>query len=81
MFPIGYQYPTTDELLLSVLTQLQVRSVISTGVGAGAYILTKWALNEPSLVEDLVLLNIDPCAKVSKDWAASKLSSWSSNLG
>uniref|UniRef100_A0A3P8RT41 Uncharacterized protein n=1 Tax=Amphiprion percula TaxID=161767 RepID=A0A3P8RT41_AMPPE len=75
VFPAGYQYPTMDqlaEILPSVLTQLQVKSVIGIGVGAGAYILTKLALNEPSLVEGLVLINIDPCAKGWMDWAASK---------
>uniref|UniRef100_A0AAQ5ZS61 Protein NDRG2 n=1 Tax=Amphiprion ocellaris TaxID=80972 RepID=A0AAQ5ZS61_AMPOC len=83
VFPAGYQYPTMDqlaEILPSVLTQLQVKSVIGIGVGAGAYILTKLALNEPSLVEGLVLINIDPCAKGWMDWAASKLSGWTSNL-
>uniref|UniRef100_A0A7N6FDU2 Protein NDRG3 n=1 Tax=Anabas testudineus TaxID=64144 RepID=A0A7N6FDU2_ANATE len=83
VFPTGYQYPTMDELaemLPSVLTQLQVKSVIGIGVGAGACILTKLALNEPSLVEGLVLINVDPCAKGWMDWAASKLSGWTSNL-
>ncbi|XP_074500917.1 protein NDRG3-like isoform X2 [Sebastes fasciatus] len=83
VFPTGYQYPTMDELaemLPSVLTQLQVKSVIGIGVGAGACILTKLALNEPTLVESLVLINIDPCAKGWMDWAASKLSGWTSNL-
>ncbi|KAM3872270.1 protein NDRG3-like [Diretmus argenteus] len=82
-FPSGYQYPTMDELaemLPSVLAQLQVKSVIGIGVGAGAFILTKLALNEPSLVEGLVLINVDPCAKGWMDWAASKLSGWTSNL-
>ncbi|XP_062247271.1 protein NDRG3-like isoform X1 [Platichthys flesus] len=83
IFPTGYQYPTMDELaemLPSVLTQLQVKSVIGIGVGAGAYVLAKLALNEPSLVESLVLIDIDPCAKGWMDWAASKLSGWTSNL-
>ncbi|KAF3696354.1 Protein NDRG3 N-myc downstream-regulated gene 3 protein [Channa argus] len=83
IFPTGYQYPTMDELaemLPPVLTQLQVKSVIGIGVGAGAYILTKLALKEPSLVEGLVLINIDPCAKGWMDWAASKVSGWTSNL-
>ncbi|KAM4737091.1 protein NDRG3-like isoform 2-T2 [Anableps anableps] len=83
VFPTGYQYPTIDELaemLPSVLTQLQVKSVIGIGVGAGAYILTKLALKEPTLVEGLILINMDPCAKGWVGWAASKLSGWTSNL-
>ncbi|KAJ8257840.1 hypothetical protein GJAV_G00190300 [Gymnothorax javanicus] len=82
-FPAGYQYPTMDnlaEMLPSVLTHLKVNSVIGIGVGAGAYILTKLALNQPTLVEGLVLINVDPCAKGWMDWAASKFSGWTSNL-
>uniref|UniRef100_A0A8C6M819 Protein NDRG2 n=1 Tax=Nothobranchius furzeri TaxID=105023 RepID=A0A8C6M819_NOTFU len=82
-FPSGYRYPTMDELaemLPSVMTQLKVNSVIGIGVGAGAYILTRFALNNPSLVEGLVLIDIDPCAEGWIDWAASKLSGWTSNL-
>uniref|UniRef100_A0A8C2BMY5 Ndrg family member 3a n=1 Tax=Cyprinus carpio TaxID=7962 RepID=A0A8C2BMY5_CYPCA len=78
-----YQYPTMDELaemMPSVLTQLKVNSVIGIGVGAGAYILTRFALNQPSLVEGLVLINVDPCAEGWMDWAASKLTGWTSNL-
>lgn len=82
-FPSGYQYPTMDELaemLPSVLTHLKLTSVIGIGVGAGAYILSRLALNEPSLVEGLVLININPCAKGWIDWATSKLSGWTSSL-
>uniref|UniRef100_A0A672ZQF2 Uncharacterized protein n=1 Tax=Sphaeramia orbicularis TaxID=375764 RepID=A0A672ZQF2_9TELE len=82
-FPTGYRYPTMDELaemLPSVMTQLKVNSVIGIGVGAGAYVLTRFALNNPSLVEGLVLINVDPCAEGWIDWAASKLSGWTSNL-
>ncbi|TRY66518.1 hypothetical protein DNTS_015898, partial [Danionella cerebrum] len=74
-FPTGYQYPSMDELaemLPSILTQLKVNSVIGIGVGAGAYILSRFALIHPSLVEGLVLINVDPCAEGWIDWAASK---------
>uniref|UniRef100_A0A8C5GFL4 Protein NDRG2 n=1 Tax=Gouania willdenowi TaxID=441366 RepID=A0A8C5GFL4_GOUWI len=82
-FPSGYRYPTMDELaemLPSVMTQLKVNSVIGIGVGAGAYVLSHFALNNPTLVEGLVLINIDPCAEGWIDWAASKLTGWTSNL-
>ncbi|CAB1353525.1 unnamed protein product [Coregonus sp. 'balchen'] len=82
-FPTGYQYPTMEELsemLPSVMTQLKVNSVIGIGVGAGAYILSRFALNNPTLVEGLVLINVDPCAEGWIDWAASKLSGWTSNI-
>ncbi|KAG9473788.1 hypothetical protein GDO78_004213 [Eleutherodactylus coqui] len=37
-------------------------------------------LDHPNLVEGLVLINIDPCAKGWIDWAASKLSGWTTNI-
>uniref|UniRef100_A0A8C6UTR6 Ndrg family member 3a n=1 Tax=Neogobius melanostomus TaxID=47308 RepID=A0A8C6UTR6_9GOBI len=82
-FPSGYRYPTMDELaemLPSVLTQLRVNTVIGIGVGAGAYVLTRFALNHPSLVEGLVLIDVDPCAEGWIDWAASKVSTTTDNI-
>ncbi|XP_038606073.1 protein NDRG3 [Tachyglossus aculeatus] len=82
-FPSGFQYPTMDqlaEMLPAVLTHLSLKGVIGIGVGAGAYVLSRFALSHPELVEGLVLINVDPCAKGWIDWAAAKLSGWTTNV-
>ncbi|XP_070291118.1 protein NDRG4 [Salvelinus sp. IW2-2015] len=74
--PQGYQYPTMDQLagmLPSVVQHFGFKSILGIGVGAGAYILAKFALIFPDLVEGLVLLNIDPNGKGWIDWATGKV--------
>ncbi|XP_054564253.1 protein NDRG1 isoform X2 [Eptesicus fuscus] len=47
-FPVGYMYPSMDqlaEMLPGVLHQFGVKSVIGMGTGAGAYILTRFAIS------------------------------------
>lgn len=76
-FPEGYQYPSMEqlaEMVPTVLHDLGVKNIIGVGVGAGAYVLAYVALHYPSLVEGVVLINIDTSAKGWFDWAASKLS-------
>uniref|UniRef100_A0A669C943 N-myc downstream regulated 1b n=1 Tax=Oreochromis niloticus TaxID=8128 RepID=A0A669C943_ORENI len=74
--PAGHTYPTMDQLseaLLSVLKHFGLRSVIGLGVGAGAYILARFALNHPDLVDGLVLININPSAEGLMDTFATKV--------
>uniref|UniRef100_A0A452RXN8 Protein NDRG2 n=1 Tax=Ursus americanus TaxID=9643 RepID=A0A452RXN8_URSAM len=82
-FPVGYMYPSMDqlaEMLPGVLHQFGLKSVIGMGTGAGAYILTRFALDNPEMVEGLVLINVNPCAEGWMDWAASKISGWTQAL-
>ncbi|XP_028280688.1 protein NDRG1a [Parambassis ranga] len=78
-FSTGYEYPSMDQLSESlplVLKHFGLKSVIGMGIGAGAYILTRFALDYPNMVEGLVLININPCAEGWMDWAAHKISGW-----
>ncbi|TRY84302.1 hypothetical protein DNTS_025418 [Danionella cerebrum] len=78
-FSTGYEYPSMDQLsetLPSILKHFGLKSVIGMAVGAGAYILSKFALDYPAMVEGLVLININPCAEGWMDWAAQKISGW-----
>ncbi|XP_061616088.1 protein NDRG1a isoform X2 [Phyllopteryx taeniolatus] len=82
-FSTGYEYPTMDELsetLPLVLKHFGLKSVIGLGMGAGAYMLTKFALDYPKMVEGLVLININPCAEGWMDWAAHKITGWTHAL-
>ncbi|XP_072532167.1 protein NDRG1a isoform X1 [Salminus brasiliensis] len=78
-FSTGYEYPSMDQLsetLPVVLKHFGLKSVIGMAVGAGAYILAKFALDYPAMVEGVVLININPCAEGWMDWAAHKISGW-----
>uniref|UniRef100_A0A8D0RH96 Protein NDRG4 n=1 Tax=Sus scrofa TaxID=9823 RepID=A0A8D0RH96_PIG len=82
-FPQGYQFPSMEQLaamLPSVVQHFGFKYIIGIGVGAGAYVLAKFALIFPDLVEGLVLMNIDPNGKGWIDWAATKLSGLTSTL-
>ncbi|XP_074055079.1 protein NDRG4 isoform X4 [Macrotis lagotis] len=77
-FPQGYQFPSMEQLaamIPSVIQHFGFKYVIGIGVGAGAYVLAKFALIFPDLVEGLVLMNIDPNGKGWIDWAATKVRS------
>ncbi|XP_023675517.1 protein NDRG4-like isoform X1 [Paramormyrops kingsleyae] len=80
---LGYQYPTMDQLagmLPSVVQHFGIKRILGIGVGAGAYILARFSLLFPDLVEGLVLINIDPSGKGWIDWATGKLTGLTSTL-
>ncbi|KYO49125.1 protein NDRG2 isoform B [Alligator mississippiensis] len=83
VFPIGYQYPSLDQLadmIPCILQYLNFTSIIGIGVGAGAYVLGRYGLSHADTVEGLVLINIDPNAKGWMDWAAHKLTGLTSSI-
>ncbi|XP_076983406.1 protein NDRG2 isoform X3 [Tamandua tetradactyla] len=83
VFPLGYQYPSLDQLadmIPCILQYLNFSTIIGVGVGAGAYILSRYSLTHPDTVEGLVLINIDPNAKGWMDWAAHKLTGLTSSI-
>ncbi|XP_031709033.1 protein NDRG1-like [Anarrhichthys ocellatus] len=78
-----YSYPSMDQLseaLPAVLKHFGLSRVIGLGVGAGAYILAKFALNHPDMVDGLVLININPSAEGLMDSVASKITGWTHTL-
>ncbi|XP_073319502.1 protein NDRG1a [Pagrus major] len=82
-FSTGYEYPSMDQLsetLPLVLKHFGLKSVIGMGIGAGSYILTRFALDYPNMMEGLMILNINPCAEGWMDWAAHKISGWTHAL-
>ncbi|XP_028985133.1 protein NDRG1-like [Betta splendens] len=81
--PTAYIYPSMDQLseaLPTVLRHFGLRSVIGLGVGAGAYILARFALNHPDLVDGLVLININPNAEGLMHSVANKITEWTHTL-
>uniref|UniRef100_A0A2K6GJS7 NDRG family member 2 n=1 Tax=Propithecus coquereli TaxID=379532 RepID=A0A2K6GJS7_PROCO len=59
VFPLGYQYPSLDQLadmIPCILQYLNFSTIIGVGVGAGAYILSRYALTGlTSSVAEMIL--------------------------
>ncbi|RXM28708.1 Protein NDRG2 [Acipenser ruthenus] len=74
-FPLGYRYPSMDqlaEMIPCILQYFNFRRIIGMGVGAGAYVLSRYTLTFPDSVDGLVLINIDAFAKGWMDWTVEK---------
>ncbi|ESO04006.1 hypothetical protein HELRODRAFT_185603 [Helobdella robusta] len=74
-----YIYPSMDELastLVTVLDHYNLKTIIGFGVGAGANILSRFALSRPERVEALVLLNGNASQAGWIEWAYQKWNAW-----
>ncbi|XP_018323124.1 protein NDRG3 isoform X2 [Agrilus planipennis] len=74
--PEDYIYPSIDELanqLDFVLSHFGLKQVIGFGVGAGANILARYAINNPTKVSALCLINCVSTASGWIEWGYQKL--------
>ncbi|CAF2586326.1 unnamed protein product [Rotaria sp. Silwood2] len=68
LLPTAFVYPTMDQLAVSVndvFMHLDIKSAIGFGVGLGANVLTRFALQYPSKIYGLILVN---CVARSVKW-------------
>lgn len=64
----SYVYPTMDELaaqLLFILSNFGLKTIIGFGIGAGANVLARFALNNSDKVGALCLIN---CSSTTSGW-------------
>ncbi|XP_046599703.1 uncharacterized protein ZK1073.1 isoform X2 [Neodiprion lecontei] len=77
--PDGFQFPTLQTLgesLVTVIDFLKVRYVVGFGEGAGANVLARFALANPSRVLGLILINCTGSAATVLDNFKTKFLSW-----
>ncbi|XP_013780116.1 protein NDRG3-like [Limulus polyphemus] len=75
-FPEGYVYPTVDqlaEMVLSVVNFYNLKHFVGLGVGAGANILAKFALQYPDFVDGLFLVNCTSRVASWTEWGYQKI--------
>lgn len=74
-----YIYPTMDELarmIQPVIDELHIKRFIGLGVGAGANILSRFALSSPERVESLILINSSASQAGWIEWSYQKWNAW-----
>lgn len=74
--PEGFIYPTMDqlaEMLLPVMKFYNVKHFLGFGVGAGANILARFALDYPDCVDGLFLINSTSTVAGWTEWGYQKL--------
>ena len=67
--PTDYTFPTMEAIglnLVTVLDSLRVKQIIGLGDGAGANIMLRFAMNHPSRVHGIVLINTEGIATIQE---------------
>ncbi|KAF7494578.1 Protein NDRG3 [Sarcoptes scabiei] len=73
--PIGYQYPSMDQLseqLLEICEFYHIQSFIGFGYGSGSNVLSRFALNHPNIVEALFVINPSANSSTWTEWFYQK---------
>ncbi|XP_074594605.1 protein NDRG3-like [Brevipalpus obovatus] len=76
--PDNYFYPSMDQLadqIGAVCSYYEIRHFIGLGVGAGANILSRFALKYPDFVDGLFLINCTSTQASWTEWSYQKLNS------
>lgn len=75
----GYVYPSMEHLadaIPKVLQQLDLKSAVFIGDGAGSNILTRFAIKNPTLVDGLILVNPTVGVVGNFEWIGEKISNF-----
>ncbi|XP_022656514.1 protein NDRG3-like isoform X1 [Varroa jacobsoni] len=75
-FPDGYAFPTMDqlaEMVLPIMKFYDVKHFVGFGVGAGAYILAKFALDYQECIDGLFLINCTASKSSWTEWGYQKV--------
>ncbi|XP_003743483.1 protein NDRG3 [Galendromus occidentalis] len=75
-FPENYVFPTMDqlaEMVLPVMKFYDLKHFVGFGVGAGAYIISKFALDHPECVDGLFLINCTASKSSWTEWGYQKV--------
>lgn len=74
-----FVYPTMDQLadaIQHIVDHYRIKRFIGFGVGAGAYVLSQYALDHPEYVDSLALINSTVGQAGWTEWGYQKLNSW-----
>ncbi|XP_014667168.1 PREDICTED: protein NDRG3-like isoform X2 [Priapulus caudatus] len=77
--PESFVYPTMEqlgEMILTVCNKLGIKRFVGFGVGAGANVLSRFAIVHPTMVDALVLINGVAKQAGWTEWGYQKVSNW-----